>query len=106
VLLLIRHAESEFSRNGYELLYGSHDAPLSDVGRLQTEQLRNRLAHQIASALYCSPLRRASALNELGIPVPSRLAFLLSLRLRHALRSASANSINGALSLEQILQDA
>jgi broad specificity phosphatase PhoE len=60
VLVFVRHARVDCSRNGHALLCGRHDIPLSSTGRKQVEKLRERLACEPEfDALYSSHLRRA-----------------------------------------------
>jgi broad specificity phosphatase PhoE len=60
MLVFIRHAELDCTRDGIRLLCGSHDAPLSAAGVLQVERLRRRLiAEPPVQAVYASPLVRA-----------------------------------------------
>lgn len=59
-LTLVRHGQSTANRDG--LLQGRYDAPLSDLGRRQAEQLGAwfRERGMRFDAIYSSPLRRAA----------------------------------------------
>jgi alpha-ribazole phosphatase/probable phosphoglycerate mutase len=54
-ILLIRHAQSEFTGR----FCGSSDPPLSPVGVAEAQALAMRLRTTPISQIYCSPLRRA-----------------------------------------------
>ena len=56
-LILIRHGETEFNRQGR--FQGWIDAPLNEHGRRQAERLAAQLAHERIDALHCSDLLRA-----------------------------------------------
>ena len=56
-LILIRHGETEFNREGR--FQGWTDAPLNEHGRRQAGRLAARLAHERIDALHCSDLLRA-----------------------------------------------
>ena len=56
-LILIRHGETEFNREGR--FQGWIDAPLNEHGRRQAERLAGQLAHERVDALHCSDLLRA-----------------------------------------------
>jgi broad specificity phosphatase PhoE len=58
VLYLIRHAETEFNREGR--VQGFTDSPLSDLGREQTRRLRDRIGGIKIGAAACSPSMRAA----------------------------------------------
>lgn len=57
-LVLVRHGETDWNR---ERRYQGHaDQPLNDAGRSQALELASRLRDEPVTALYTSPLRRAS----------------------------------------------
>jgi broad specificity phosphatase PhoE len=56
-LLLIRHGESEWNRDG--LIQGFRDCDLSDLGREQSEKLRQRLDLEQLDIVYASTATRA-----------------------------------------------
>jgi broad specificity phosphatase PhoE len=71
-LLLVRHGETDWNAAGR--LQGHTDRPLNDHGRLQAEELAERLAGEGADAIYASDLSRAKQTAEivgarLGLPV-------------------------------------
>ena len=55
---LVRHGQTEFNATGR--VQGWLDVPLDDVGRNQTELLRQRFASKRLDAIYSSPLIRAA----------------------------------------------
>jgi len=57
-ILLARHGETDWNRIGR--WQGQADPPLNDLGRLQAEELAERLATAELAAVYASDLRRAS----------------------------------------------
>jgi broad specificity phosphatase PhoE len=59
-VLLIRHPESAWNRRG--IYQGQKDAPLSPLGRIQSELVATRLAVEPIEGVVCSPLRRAASL--------------------------------------------
>ena len=59
ILLLIRHGESTWNREGR--VQGWLDPPLSERGSQQAELLAERLRDQPLDALYSSPQQRAHA---------------------------------------------
>ncbi len=59
LLHLVRHGESTF--NAEERIQGQSDAPLSDLGRRQSEAVAKALAEAPIEAVYSSPLSRALA---------------------------------------------
>src|SRR5438270_1193876 len=56
-VLLIRHPESAWNRNG--IYQGQMDTPLSPLGRVQAELVAVRLSREQVTGIVCSPLRRA-----------------------------------------------
>ena len=71
-LLLARHGETDWNRDSR--FQGQADPPLNDRGRQQARALARRLAETRISAIYTSPLARASETAEivahaLGVPV-------------------------------------
>jgi probable phosphoglycerate mutase len=57
-LLLVRHAETEWNREGR--WQGHADPPLNEAGRAQAHALARSLAGESVDAIYSSDLRRAS----------------------------------------------
>lgn len=57
-LFLLRHGETELNREGRYL--GLRDESLTDQGVIQAQQLANALALVPVTAIYSSPLKRAS----------------------------------------------
>lgn len=71
-LLLVRHGETDWNAEGR--LQGHTDRPLNEHGRLQANDLAERLAGEGADAIYASDLSRARETAEilgarLGLPV-------------------------------------
>ncbi len=71
-LLLVRHAETEWNREGR--WQGHADPPLNEAGRAQAHALATTLAGERLDAIYSSDLRRATETAEilgaaLGHPV-------------------------------------
>jgi alpha-ribazole phosphatase len=71
-LLLVRHGESEWNRS--RQYAGQQDVPLSELGREQARRLGERLKGERLTAIYSSPLQRASETagfigRSLGLPV-------------------------------------
>jgi probable phosphoglycerate mutase len=56
-LYLIRHGATEWSENGRHT--GATDLPLTELGKKQSELLKNRLQREKFSKIFCSPLKRA-----------------------------------------------
>jgi len=66
-ILLIRHGQTEWNRQ--QVFRGRAEIPLSEIGVRQAEALAQRLSSEHISALYCSPLGRASLTAQLiGAP--------------------------------------
>ena len=62
-LVLVRHGETDWNR---ERRYQGHaDQPLNEAGRRQARELANQLRAEPVTALYTSPLRRASETAQL-----------------------------------------
>jgi broad specificity phosphatase PhoE len=57
-IVLVRHGETDWNRE--RRFQGHADTPLNEAGRLQAHELAELLRHEGASAIYTSPLRRAS----------------------------------------------
>ena len=57
LLYLIRHGESTFNAEGR--IQGQTDAPLSELGRRQSQAVADALAMRPIEVVYSSPLRRA-----------------------------------------------
>ncbi len=57
-LVLVRHGETDWNRQ--RRFQGHADQPLNDAGRSQARELAGRLRDEPVTALYTSPLRRAS----------------------------------------------
>lgn len=56
-LILVRHGESEWNRDGRIL--GRADIPLSELGLRQARAVAKALQRESIQAVYCSPLKRA-----------------------------------------------
>ncbi|ARF55203.1 histidine phosphatase family protein [Streptomyces gilvosporeus] len=68
-LLLIRHGETEWSRNGRHT--GRTDLPLTADGEEQARALRPLLSGRKIAEVYSSPMQRALRTAELaGLPTP------------------------------------
>ena len=63
ILYLIRHGESEGNRR--RLLFGVSDHPLTDLGRQQAAEVRDKMADLPVSVCYSSPLLRARETAEI-----------------------------------------
>src|SRR5437588_127344 len=61
-VLLIRHPESAWNRNG--IYQGQMDTPLSALGRIQAELVAARISREHITGIVCSPLRRAAVLAQ------------------------------------------
>ena len=57
-IVLVRHGETDWNRE--RRFQGHADTPLNEAGRLQARELAELLRDEGASAIYTSPLRRAS----------------------------------------------
>jgi broad specificity phosphatase PhoE len=62
-LVLVRHGETDWNRE--RRFQGRADLPLNEAGRGQARELAERLHGEPVSALYTSPLRRASETAEI-----------------------------------------
>ena len=62
-LYLIRHGESEGNR--MRLLFGRTDYPLTELGREQAAEVRDKMAENPVSVCYSSPLLRARETAEI-----------------------------------------
>ena len=62
-LLLVRHAQTQLHQDGR--FWGSTDITLSDIGELQAEKLRDRLADEKINAVYTSTLSRARSTTDI-----------------------------------------
>lgn len=62
-LVLVRHGETDWNRQ--RRFQGHADQPLNDAGRSQASELAGRLRDEPVTALYTSPLRRASETAEI-----------------------------------------
>lgn len=65
-LLLVRHGETEWSRDGRHT--GRTDLPLTGTGEEQARALVPLLAGRRIATVLCSPLRRAVRTAELALP--------------------------------------
>jgi broad specificity phosphatase PhoE len=70
VLYLIRHAETEYNREGR--VQGYTDSPLSELGLQQSHRLRDRIQSIRINAAACSPSARAT--DTANIALDGRLA--------------------------------
>jgi broad specificity phosphatase PhoE len=61
---LLRHAETEWSRDGRHT--GRTDVPLTDEGRARARELGHRIAGRAFALVLCSPLSRAIETAELA----------------------------------------
>ncbi len=57
-IVLVRHGETDWNRE--RRFQGHADMPLNEVGRSQASELAERLLGEPVTAIYTSPLRRAS----------------------------------------------
>lgn len=60
---LIRHGESEWNREGR--IQGSSDSPLTPLGLLQAERIRERFADIPLTAVYASSLQRCRTIAQM-----------------------------------------
>ena len=84
----MRHAETDWNRE--RRFQGHADTSLNDAGRAQAAELADALAHERLSAVYSSPLRRAS---ETAAIVASRIG--LDVRRVEALREIDVGDWEG-----------
>jgi len=56
-LLLVRHGETDYNR--YNIIQGTRDVPLNEIGRRQAEELSDKLSGVPIDAAYSSCLSRA-----------------------------------------------
>jgi broad specificity phosphatase PhoE len=61
---LLRHAETEWSRDGRHT--GRTDVPLTDEGRARARELAHRIAGRAFALVLCSPLSRAIETAQLA----------------------------------------
>ena len=90
LLYLVRHGESTFNAEGR--IQGQSDAPLSELGRRQTQAVADCLAVRPIEVVYCSPLRRAL---ETAQPIADRLG--LTMRTDPRLMELDAGAFEGHL---------
>lgn len=94
-LLLVRHGETEWNREGrYQ---GRTDIPLSAVGEQQVQALGARLAGVRIDVAFASPLVRARATAEAILGAPSRSAPACELELDVGLVEISHGDWEGKL---------
>lgn len=62
-IVLVRHGETDWNRE--RRFQGHADMPLNDTGRRQARELADALRDEGLSAVYTSPLRRASETAEI-----------------------------------------
>lgn len=65
VMYLIRHAETEYNREGR--VQGFTDSPLSELGRQQSHRLRDRIRGIRINAAACSPSARATDTAKIAL---------------------------------------
>jgi probable phosphoglycerate mutase len=87
-IVLVRHGETDWNRE--RRFQGHADTPLNDAGRSQAAALAEALAAEDVSAVYTSPLRRAS---ETAAIVADRLG--LDARPLKALREIDVGDWQG-----------
>ncbi len=71
-ILLIRHGETDWNRTGQ--IMGDHPVPLNQAGRHQAQRVATLLHSRSITALYCSPVERATETaryigEAMGLPV-------------------------------------
>jgi broad specificity phosphatase PhoE len=87
-IVLVRHGETDWNRE--HRFQGHADTPLNEAGRAQAAELAEILARESLSAVYTSPLRRAS---ETAAIVATRLE--LDVRPLEALREIHVGDWEG-----------
>jgi len=88
IIVLVRHGETDWNRQ--RRYQGHADRPLNERGRGQAVELANALADEELSAVYTSPLRRAS---ETARIIADRLG--LALEEMEALREIDVGDWQG-----------
>jgi broad specificity phosphatase PhoE len=91
-LLLIRHGESEWNRDG--LIQGFQDCDLSDLGREQSNRLRERLDLEKIDAAFSSTATRAIETSKIA------LGHRLSIDARPNLREINLGEWEGVQAAE------
>jgi broad specificity phosphatase PhoE len=81
VLYLIRHAETEYNREGR--VQGFTDSALSELGRRQSRRLRERIRSIGIGAAACSPSSRASETARIALDRNLALEVFDGLREMH-----------------------
>ena len=95
-LILVRHGETEWNRQNR--IVGHTEIGLNETGRWQVERLARALAGEGASALYCSPLRRARQTAD-EIAGCCRLAVAID----DDLKEVDAGELDG-VTIEEVMQ--
>jgi broad specificity phosphatase PhoE len=93
-LVLVRHGETDW--NQQRRFQGHADQPLNDAGRSQARELAGRLRDEPVTALYTSPLRRASETAEILSD-----GFGMEVRTLHALLEIDVGAWEG-LTVEEV----
>ena len=93
-IVLVRHGETDWNRE--RRFQGHADTPLNEAGRRQAGELADSLRTERLSAVYTSPLRRASETAEI---VAERLG--LDVRPLEALREIDVGDWEG-LTIDQV----
>jgi broad specificity phosphatase PhoE len=93
-IVLVRHGETDWNRD--RRFQGHADTPLNEVGRTQAAELAETLEPESLTALYTSPLRRAS---ETAAIVAARLG--IDVRPLDALREIHVGEWEG-LTVEEV----